>query len=97
MKPAICSKCGKAHGGFVPDDAEDIVCFACANPPPAIFISGCCEGERCSMCGDAAAHKVAEEIQYDDPNPIRHGLTAYVCHDCFTEIMGAAAGSGAPR
>lgn len=28
MKAAICSKCGKKCGR-VPDDATDIVCFAC--------------------------------------------------------------------
>lgn len=43
------------------------------------FTSAACRGERCSMCQDAATHKVGEEIMADDPNPIRHNLTAYVC------------------
>jgi hypothetical protein len=29
MKAAICSKCGKPTGGYVPEGATDIVCFAC--------------------------------------------------------------------
>lgn len=53
------------------------------------FVSGCCQGETCHMCGTRPAeHKVAEVIQYDDPNPNRHELTAYVCHHCFCRIMG---------
>ena len=31
MKAAVCSKCGKATGGMVPDDATHITCFACDN------------------------------------------------------------------
>jgi hypothetical protein len=33
MKPAVCSKCGKRFKHMIPDDAEDVVCFACDNPP----------------------------------------------------------------
>lgn len=51
------------------------------------FVSACCGGERCSMCGKPAARKVGEEIFHDDPHPIRHNLTAYVCLDHFNMIM----------
>lgn len=42
-------------------------------------VSAACRGEHCSMCRQPATHKVGEEILFDDPNPIRHNLTAYVC------------------
>ncbi|RYE24843.1 MAG: hypothetical protein EOP51_06105 [Sphingobacteriales bacterium] len=58
------------------------------------FISATCQGERCSMCGEPAAHKVGEEIAFDDPFPQRHNLTAYVCHAHFGQIMGRAARRG---
>jgi hypothetical protein len=29
MKPVVCEKCGKKLDGFVPEDATDIICFAC--------------------------------------------------------------------
>ncbi len=51
------------------------------------FISACCGGERCSLCGNPAARKVGEEIFHDDPNPYRHNLTAYVCQEHFDKIM----------
>lgn len=54
------------------------------------FVSGYCEGERC-YCGAPAEHKVEEVIFDDDPVPIRHGLTRYICHQHFREIMGPAA------
>lgn len=34
-----------------------------------------------------ARHKVGEEIFDDDPNPIRHPLTQYVCCEHFQMIM----------
>jgi hypothetical protein len=49
------------------------------------------EGERC-FCGKPAAHKVEEVDFADDPQPIRHPLTSYVCREHFREIMGPAAG-----
>jgi hypothetical protein len=52
------------------------------------FVSGACKGERCTVCGKDATHKVGEEILFDDPNQSRHNLTAYVCCDDFKEIMG---------
>ncbi len=52
------------------------------------FVSLSCIGVRCSMCGQPAAHKVGEEMMSDDPNPIRHNLTAYVCCTHFSAIMG---------
>ena len=42
------------------------------------------------MCGMQATHKIGEEIPHDDPNPIRHNLTTYVCCDDFREIFGQA-------
>lgn len=56
------------------------------------FISSSCVGERCSLCGAPATHKVGEEIPWDDPNQIRHNFTAYVCCEHFTQIMGKATG-----
>ncbi len=64
------------------------------------FVSSSCEGEKCSMCGAPAAHKVGEEIAGDDPTAwqtvlghdlqIRHNYTAYVCCTHFRAIFGAA-------
>jgi hypothetical protein len=51
------------------------------------FGSATCKGEVCSICGAPAEHKVGEEIAFDDPNPQRHNLTAYVCHEHFQQIM----------
>ncbi len=53
------------------------------------FVSACCDGERC-FCGQPADHKVEETIFDDDPQPIRHPLTAYICHEHFVQIMGPA-------
>jgi len=57
------------------------------------FISKCCEGEKC-FCGHPAEHKVDEIIFFDDPYPARHGLTSYICHEHFRQIMGPAADRG---
>lgn len=54
-----------------------------------LFVSIYCEGEKC-LCGKPAEHKVEEKIFDDDPEPIRHEFTAYVCHDCFRRVMGPA-------
>jgi len=51
--------------------------------------SATCNGEVCSICGNPAAAKVAEEIALDDPRRVRHPLTAYVCAEHFGQIMGA--------
>jgi hypothetical protein len=32
-KTPICHKCGKVLKGKVPDDATEITCFFCDNPP----------------------------------------------------------------
>ncbi len=56
----------------------------------SMFRSKCCAGEKCK-CGKDADHKIGEEIFDDDPNPIRHNLTAYVCHTCFVKIFVAGA------
>jgi hypothetical protein len=55
------------------------------------FVSACCEGERCAICGAPATHKLEEAIFHDDPQPQRHPLTAYVCCEHFRAIMGPAA------
>ena len=58
-------------------------------------VSASCTGELCNLCAhagekQAATHKVGEEIAFDDPGPMRHNLTAYVCCACFRKIMGPA-------
>jgi hypothetical protein len=55
------------------------------------FVSKCCAGELCRLCGSQATHKVGEEILPDDPNPNRHNFTAYVCCLHFKQLMGPAA------
>lgn len=50
-------------------------------------ISEACRGEVCHRCSAPATHKIGEEILFDDPNPIRHNLTAYICCDCFMYIF----------
>lgn len=45
------------------------------------------------MCGAPADAKVEETIFHDDPMPIRHALTAYVCAKHFTAIMSPRRGS----
>lgn len=54
------------------------------------FVSVCCDGERCSLCGQFAEHKVEETIFPDDPFRGRHPFTAYICHSHFRQIMGKA-------
>jgi hypothetical protein len=53
----------------------------------AHFVSGSCGGERC-RCGRPATHKLGEEIPHDDPMPMRHNLTVYVCCAHFSEVVG---------
>ncbi len=52
--------------------------------------SASCRGERCSVCGADATHKLGEEIMHDDPFPERHNLTAYVCCEHFRMVLGPA-------
>lgn len=52
------------------------------------FRSATCEGERCTVCTGDADAKIGEEIAFDDPNPNRHNLTAYVCRACFDFLLG---------
>jgi hypothetical protein len=55
------------------------------------FISASCQGERCSICGEPATHKVGEELAYDDPDfGVGDDLTAYVCCIHFVMILGPA-------
>lgn len=49
--------------------------------------SAACVGERC-FCGKPAVKKVGEEMLFDEPNPSRHNLTAYVCAEHYSQIMG---------
>ncbi len=52
-----------------------------------MFKSKCCEGESCK-CGKPAYHKIAEEFfDDDDPRPRGHGMSTYVCHECFEKIF----------
>lgn len=52
------------------------------------FVSGSCKGETCSVCGKPANNKLEETIFWDDPNQMRHPLTAYVCREHFRMIVG---------
>lgn len=63
---------------------------SCINNFPDIkqFVSGSCKGEICSVCGKDATNKLGEEIPFDDPDKNRHNLTAYVCREHFTMIVG---------
>jgi hypothetical protein len=67
------------------------------------FVSASCGGEKCSMCGRQATHKVGEEISHDDPSNakvmdggsivvirMRHNFTAYICCEHFMAIFGGA-------
>lgn len=58
---------------------------------PNHFVSSACKGEFCRVCKKPATHKLGEEIQFDDPQPARHNLTAYVCCLHFGIIVGPAA------
>lgn len=55
-------------------------------------VSASCEGEFCTVCRDPATHKLGEEIMHDDPLQNRHNLTAYVCCQCFSRVLGPATG-----
>ena len=52
-----------------------------------------CRGGKCRECGAQAHHKIGEEQFDDDPQPIRHNLTAYLCCYHFRRAMG---GTGTP-
>lgn len=62
------------------------------------FVSGSCLGEICSICLKhlgirvSATCKVGEEVAFDDPNPHRHNLTAYLCSKHFDEIFSPPTG-----
>lgn len=70
------------------------------------FVSTSCTGELCSGClargegagGGAvpATHKIGEEIMWDDPMKARHNLTAYVCCDCFSQMIAPCGGGALP-
>ena len=60
--------------------------------PPTHYVSKSCGGETCSVCDKPATHKLGEEIMWDDPNPARHNLTAYVCCEHWTMILGPLTG-----
>jgi hypothetical protein len=51
------------------------------------FVSGSCKGEVCTLCKAPATHKLQEVVFLaDDPQPMRHGSSAYVCKDHFEII-----------
>ena len=52
------------------------------------FVSRSCKGEVCSVCGKPATNKLEETLFWDDPNRLRHPLTAYVCREHFRMIVG---------
>jgi hypothetical protein len=67
-------------------------CCCCVPGQPCcdcgeIIRSRACMGENC-WCGAPAAKKVGEEIPFDDPEPHRHNLTAYVCAHHYVQMMG---------
>lgn len=45
------------------------------------------KGEKCVICKYAADRKIGEIILDDNPNPVQHELTAYVCNGCFDAIF----------
>lgn len=67
-------------------------------------ISTYCKGEKCGfreplftyrlvtrpghLCNEPAEYKVEEVIFDDDPQPIRHPLTQYLCARHFKQVMG---------
>lgn len=51
------------------------------------FTPASAKGEKCSICQKPAQRKVEEQIFEDDPYPIRHSFTAYVCLEHFNLIM----------
>lgn len=55
-----------------------------------MYIPASCEGQFC-FCGKPAVRKVGEEIMRDDPYPVRHNLTSYICGDHYIQLMGPAA------
>jgi len=52
------------------------------------FVSAATRGEHCTVCRRSATHTLGEEIMADDPNPIRHNLTAYVCCTHYGMVLG---------
>jgi hypothetical protein len=54
------------------------------------YVSRCCIGERCRICGQPAPHKVEEVIFEDDPTRPRHPFTTYLCCAHFALVMGNA-------
>ena len=54
-----------------------------------VFVSDTCMGETC-WCGQPAVRKVGEEFAPDEPNPIRHNLTRYICAEHYAQLMGPA-------
>ncbi len=83
-------------GGWIGDDRRDEADFISVSQniaKPLVssggFVSGCCEGEKCSVCGKPATNKLEETIFQDDPYPMRHPLTAYVCKEHFRMIVGS--------
>jgi hypothetical protein len=51
------------------------------------FTPACAQGELCMICRAPAQRKVEENIFDDDPMPIRHPYTAYLCLKHFNLVM----------
>jgi len=52
------------------------------------FIPLSAGGEACRICGNPAHRKVEEHVFDDDPMPVRHPFTAYLCLYHFNKVMG---------
>jgi hypothetical protein len=67
-----------------------VYCHEQAPAPEQAFVSVSCIGETCTICDEPATKKVGEEILQDDPYPMRHNMTAYVCATHFEMIFSPA-------
>lgn len=71
------------------------------SPRPTHFVSRSCAGETCRFgsglndaCGQDASHKVEESVFHDEPNTIRHPMTAYLCCRHYSLVMGIRCSRG---
>ena len=64
-----------------PDPADQPVLFPVFRPASSV-------GETCALCSQDAWRKVEETIFHDDPHPMRHPLTTYLCLEHFNVLMG---------
>jgi hypothetical protein len=80
-----CADCKRLPGARYGSCAH---CLDLKEKKPKHFVSACCGSHRCSVCREAATHKLEETIFDDDPAQMRHPLTAYVCCEHFRMIVG---------